>query len=149
MRLRLAVGFAVVGALIVVVFSAPLGSYVSRVERDRLVTALERDAFMLAGHARGTLSGDTITSLEPYVTGFSATSDARVIITDVAGRLVATNDPGETVGTGFMNRPEVAAALAGSPAAGERTSVTLGQVLVYVAVPVFAGDDVVGAVRLS
>jgi len=149
MRLRLAVGFAVVGALIVVVFSVPLGSYVSRVERDRLVTALERDAFMLAGHARGTLSGDTITSLEPYVTEFSATSDARVIITDVAGRLVATNDPGETVGTAFMNRPEVAAALAGSPAAGERTSVTLGQVLVYVAVPVFAGDDVVGAVRLS
>ena len=149
MRLRLAVGFAVVGALIVVVFSVPLGSYVSRVERDRLVTALERDAFMLAGHARGTLAGDTITSLEPWVEEFSGAGDARVIITDAQGRLVATNDPAESVGTTFANRPEVAAALAGEPGSGERASVTLGQVLVYVAVPVSVGDEVVGVVRLS
>ncbi|MFM2047264.1 MAG: hypothetical protein RL383_1341 [Actinomycetota bacterium] len=149
MRLRLALGFTVVGALIVIVFSVPLASYVSRVERDRLVTALERDAFILAGHAASSLAGDTITSLDPYVAEFDAASDARAVVTDADGRLIATNDPGETVGTNFVNRPEVAAALEGSPAEGERESVTLGEVLVYVAVPVLSGDTVVGSVRLS
>ena len=149
MRLRLALGFTVVGALIVIVFSVPLASYVSRAERDRLVTALERDAFILAGHAASSLAGDTITSLDPYVAEFDAKSDARAVVTDVDGRLIATNDPAETVGTNFANRPEVAAALGGSPASGERASVTLGEVLVYVAVPVQSGDRVVGSVRLS
>lgn len=149
MRLRLAAGFTVVAALIIVVFSVPLGSFVSRVERERLVTALERDAFMLAGHASETMTGSTITSLQPYIDDLGLRSDARVVVTDAAGRLVATNDPAETLGTDYSNRPEVTSALRGDPASGERRSVTLGQVLVYVAVPVIDGESVAGAVRLS
>src|SRR6185436_1640822 len=50
-------------------------------------------------------------------------------------------------GDDFSNRPEIAAALTGQPAAGERDS-SVGP-LVYVAVPVISGGTTVGAVRIT
>jgi signal transduction histidine kinase len=53
------------------------------------------------------------------------------------------------VGDSYANRPEIAAALAGRFQSGERQSRTLGEALVYVALPVRSGDAVLGAVRLA
>lgn len=152
MRARLIGGFLGVSLLILTVFSAPMVAFVSRVERDRLVTELERDAFILAGHAKETLAtseGAVLTSIEPYVSAYDAVSDARVVVTNSSGRAIASNDPTVVVGESFANRPEIMTALSGQPATGERSSVTLGGTLVFVAVPVLSGDDVLGAVRLS
>lgn len=152
MRLRLVAGFVGVATLILVIFSLPMVSFVTRVERERLVTALERDAFILAGHARETLGDDTgesLQSLQPYIDAYDAVSQARVVVTDRNGRLIGTNDVTAVIGTDFSNRPEITKALTGVPATGERTSTSLGGVLVFVAVPVLNGESVIGAVRLS
>ena len=152
MKIRLVGALVTVAALILVVFSIPLASFVASVERDRLVTALERDAFILAGHAKETLNtteGAVLPSLQPYVDEYSTISDARVVVTNSAGQVVASNDATIVIGTSFANRPEVSGALAGIPSVGERDSVTLGGRLVFVAVPVLLGDEVLGVVRLS
>lgn len=152
MRKRLAISLVAVAAVILLVFSIPLAYFVSSVERDRLVTALERDAFILAGHAKETLNtatGAVLPSLQPYVNQYASGDDPRVIVVNADGLVVATNDRVVELGTSFANRPEVAEALTGVPAVGERDSRTLGEPLVFVAVPVFLGDDVLGAVRLS
>ena len=47
--------FMAVTFLVVVVQDIPLGGYLERVERERIVTALERDAFLLAGRSEDTL----------------------------------------------------------------------------------------------
>jgi signal transduction histidine kinase len=141
-----------VAAVILLVFSVPLASFVGEVERERLVTALERDAFILAGHAKETLNtteGAVLPSLQPYLASYSSVDDPRVIITNSAGRVVAANDRSIVLGTDFSNRPEVTEALTGVPAVGERESRTLGETLVFVAVPVLLGDDVLGVVRIS
>jgi signal transduction histidine kinase len=65
------------------------------------------------------------------------------------GLVVASNDPTLEIGANFANRPEIATALTGVPAVGERSSRTLGQRLVFVAVPVLLGDEVLGVVRFS
>ena len=52
MKIRLIGALVTVAVLILLVFSVPLASFVARVERERLVTALESDAFVLAGHAK-------------------------------------------------------------------------------------------------
>ena len=145
---------ALVGSAVVIllVFSFPLIGFVSRVEKDRLVTALERDAFILAGHAKETLNttaGSVLPSLQPYIDSYSKTSTARVVVTNSLGQVVAANDLTTVIGSDFSNRPEIATSLEGQPAVGERMSVTLGQKLVFVAVPVLQGDAVLGAVRLS
>ncbi|MCE2855155.1 MAG: HAMP domain-containing histidine kinase [Ilumatobacteraceae bacterium] len=152
MRKRLAAAFVGLTLLLLVIQDVPLVSYLARVERDRLTTALERDAFLLAARADATLSplaGTVITSLEPIVNEYKARSKALVVITNEAGLAVASTDPAIAVGENYANRPEIAGALSGVPQVGERDSRTLSQVLVYVAVPVVSGDEVHGVVRLS
>jgi signal transduction histidine kinase len=53
------------------------------------------------------------------------------------------------VGSEYLSRPEIATALTGQIATGERFSTTLKQQLVYVTVPVLHGDHIMGAVRLT
>ena len=152
MRRRLIGALVLVTALVLVVFSVPLASYVARVERDRLTTALERDAFVLAGHAKETLNttaGAVLPSIQPYLDQYSREGTAMVVVTNASGIAVASNDPGAVIGEDYSNRPEVMSALGGLPAVGERESKTLGQRLLYVAVPVLLGEDVLGVVRLS
>lgn len=152
MRARLIAGFAGVAILILTIFSIPMTRFVATVERERMVTELERDAFILAGHAKETLSADTgsqLRSIQPYIDAYDLVSDARIVVTNAEGRVIASSDTSLVVGSDFSNRPEIATALKGSPATGERESSTLGDVLVYVAVPVLSGDDTLGAVRLS
>ena len=152
MKLRLVGGFAGVALLILLIFSVPMARFVSTVEKERLLTALERDAFILAGHAKETLtvtSGMQLRSLQPYIDAYRALDRGHVIVTDSAGRVIASDDPTVVVGTDYTNRPEVSSALAGTPSSGERKSTTLGQNLVYVAVPVLSGDETLGSVRIS
>ena len=152
MRKRLIAALVGVAVVILLVFGVPLTSFVAKVERERLVTAMERDAFILAGHAKETLnttSGSVLPSLQPYLHEHSSTKGTRALVTNSSGLIVASNDSTLVVGADFSNRPEVAEALTGVPAVGERDSRTLGQPLVFVAVPVLLGDDVLGVVRLS
>lgn len=152
MKIRLVGALVTVALLILVVFSIPLASFVATVERERLVTALERDAFMLAGHAKETLNttvGAVLPSLQPFIEEYSIASRARIVVTNAAGLSIASSDPTILIGTDFINRPEVVKALTGVPAVGERKSATLGETLVFVAVPVLLGDSVLGVVRLS
>ena len=152
MKIRLIGALVSVAFLILVVFSIPLASFVATVERERLVTALERDAFMLAGHAKETLNttaGAVLPSLQPFIEEYAIASRARIVVTNAAGLSIASSDPSVLIGTDFTNRPEVVKALTGIPAVGERKSATLGETLVFVAVPVLLGDSVLGVVRLS
>lgn len=152
MKLRLIGALVTVAVLILLVFSVPLATFVARVERERLVTALERDAFILAAHAKETLNttaGAVLPSLQPYVDSYSKSSDARIVVTNSEGLVVSTSDPSIAFGTDFSNRIEVAGALKGLPSVGERDSATLGERLLFVAVPVLLGDTVLGVVRFS
>jgi hypothetical protein len=105
MKKRLIGAFVALVVLILVVFGVPLASFVAEVERERLVTALERDAFILAGHAKETLSTDVATelpSLVPYVEQYSQKEKApRVVVTNADGLAVATNDSTIVLGNDF------------------------------------------------
>jgi signal transduction histidine kinase len=152
MRLRLVAAMVGVVALVFVVFGVPLFRLVEGVERDRYLTSLERDAYALAGHARDTLSPDAgapIPSLEPYLVEHAGRPGVTAVVVNADGRAVAVNDASAVPGDDYGNRPEFADALGGATVTGERTSRTLGDRLVFVAVPVTKGDGVIGAVRIS
>lgn len=152
MRQRLILAFVSFTLVILVVFGLPLRGFVQDVERERLLATLERDAFILAGHAQETLnlaSGESVLSVQPFLEEHDVRTGSRVIITNAAGVVVASNDPSLTIGTEFSNRPEIQRALTGAPAVGERSSRTLGEALVFVAVPVLDSDTVLGVVRFS
>jgi sensor histidine kinase regulating citrate/malate metabolism len=138
-------------AVLLLAHDIPLARHLERVERDRLTTSLERDAFILAGRAEEALQDlafDSDPGIQAIVLRFNAEEDVRVAIVDSNLIGVWGSDP-EDVGEDFSNRPEMNKALTGVPATGERFSNTLGEELFFVAVPVLSGEDVVGVVRLS
>ncbi|MCX2933883.1 ATP-binding protein [Mycobacterium sp. CVI_P3] len=144
--------FAAVTLVVVVVQDIPLGNYLQRVERDRIVTALERDAFLLAGRVEDTL--EAATAPNPQVAAdvhrYRQSSGARVVIVNSAGVAILTSDDDQSAtGSSYRSRPEIATALSGEIATGQRHSVSLDTDLLYVAVPVVSGDRVIGAVRLT
>jgi signal transduction histidine kinase len=150
MRTRLLLVLVGVVALVLAVHDLPLAAHLDRVERDRLVTKLERDAFILAGRLEEGLEDGTAAdqvALQALVTRYGAEEEVRVVVVDADATAVVGTEA--DAGEDFSNRPEIDTALDGRPTTGERESVTLGEGLFFVAVPVLSGDDVVGAVRLS
>ncbi|MDA8437195.1 MAG: ATP-binding protein [Actinomycetales bacterium] len=150
MRWRLAAVLVGFTALVLLVQNIPLASYLRTVERERIVTGLQRDAFTLAGYSVAALAvPDPVPSpnLDERVDAYSASTGARVIVVDPAGIAIASSEGRD--GESYENRPEVTAALGGAAVSGERPSQTLGQGLIYVAVPVRAGSKILGAVRLT
>ena len=152
MRNRLLLVLVGVVALVLAVHDIPLAGHLNRVERDRLVTGLERDAFIIAGRAEEALEDGTAADepgLGVLVSRYAREEDVRVVIVDSDAVGVVGSDP-SVIDEDFSNRPEIQDALVlGQPRTGERFSRTLGEDLFYVAVPVLSGVDRVGAVRLS
>ena len=145
---------ALLGLTLVVLFvhDYPLASYLRTVENDRIITALERDSFVLAGRSEEILEEFTPEQaawLNGVVSQYSQKSGARVIITDSTGLLVSSSDAEDLVGTSYLSRPEITQALAGEVNSGRRFSQTLNQELLYVAVPVLNGEKINGAVRVT
>lgn len=152
MKWRLICAFMAITLLVVLVQDIPLGSYLVRVERDRLATSLERDAFLLSGRAHHLLesSASATGPVAVAVRDYSRASGARVVIVDRSGTAVVTSDDDQSsTGSSYLSRPEISAALAGQITSGQRHSDTLGFDLVYVTVPVLTGERITGAVRLT
>lgn len=152
MRKRLLLAMVGVVALVLAVHDFPLAGYLESVERDRLTTKLERDAFIIAGRAEEALeegTATTDTAVQALVDRYAVEEDVRVVIVDRDATGVAGSDD-VAIGQDFSNRDELTTALvSGNPSTGARYSNTLGEDLFFVAVPVLSGNDVVGAIRLS
>ena len=146
-RLRLLAAFAFVLVLVVVALEVPL-----------LLTVEERIESDVEAHAAGQAqliaasSSDALEnprSLSRIVESASRDLGGRVIVVGRQGRLLA-----DSAGTGLTNepygsRPEIRAALNGETSQGERHSATLGEDLLYTAVPILARGQPVGAVRVT
>ncbi len=138
-------------ATVLLVQNIPLASHLRGVERDRIVTGLQRDAFTIAGQAEDVLGGGDpagLNEVTSVVSEYSTATGARVVVTDAAGIAVVTSD-GTDLGQDYTNRPEIAAALSGEAVAGQRPSDSAGEDLLYVAVPVRSGADILGTVRIT
>lgn len=155
MKWRLMVAFAGLIAMVLLAQDVPLASYLRRVESERLLADLRSDAFLLAGAAEDVLSRETAGSaidLHATVMQYAADEGAYVVVVDANGVLVESSDETDQIGTQFANsnRPELNIALvSGEPSSGSRSSTDAGGDIVYVAVPVRSGTDVVGAVRIT
>lgn len=152
MRLRLVVIFVGITVAVLAAHDIPLALHLRDVERDRLITGLERDAFVIAGRASALLSAGNAAAdpgLQTMVDGYREAEGGRVIVTDRDGFAMVISDAEAAAGRDYSTRPEIADALAGSTSQGERRSDTLDTELLYVAVPVLSGSDVLGAVRLT
>lgn len=139
--------------IVLIVQDIPLYNFMQASQHEQVQTSLQRDAFVIAGRAQSALwtnSAEATTFLNNTSRAYRDAGGARVVVVDRAGRAIVTSDDDQTaLGSDYSTRPEVASALLGTISAGERFSTTLGEDLLYVAVPVLNGADVIGAVRLT
>ena len=154
MKWRLMLAFTGLIAMVLLAQDVPLASYLRRVESERLLAELQSDAFLLAGAAEDVLSSDgagVSIDLHATLVAYAESEGAYVVVVDASGVLVESSDASDEIGTQFANtnRPEFALAFAGEPNSGDRSSIDAGGDLVYVAVPVRSGPNVVGAVRIT
>lgn len=73
----------------------------------------------------------------------------RVLIVDRSGDVVDDSEGSDAVGADYGGRPEIADALSGASVQTRRDSETLGVELLATAVPVLAGGETIGAVRIT
>jgi signal transduction histidine kinase len=152
MRWRLALVLVGFTLMVLLVQNIPLSSYLRTVENERLVAQLQRDAFTLSGYSVAALSvpnpGQT-EDLSAVVAEYAkAPKAARVVVVDRAGTAIASSE--NRVGESYSNRQEITDAIStGKGVSGVRPSETLGEPLLYVAVPVRSGSQILGAVRLT
>ncbi|TPW12488.1 MAG: two-component system sensor kinase [Acidimicrobiaceae bacterium] len=152
MRRRLVLAFVAMTVVVLAAHDVPLAAYLRRVETERLLSGIERDAFIVGGTSEDVLSGEDIgevADLQTTIELYRSREDAGVVVTDAAGIAIAVADGSSEVGENYINRPEIQAALGGAPASGSRYSNTLAASIVYVAVPVLSGADIVGVVRIT
>jgi two-component system, OmpR family, sensor kinase len=145
LRTRLLAAFAYVLVLVIVALEVPLILNVSRRVDAEVKAQAAASAQLVAATASGRL-GDP-GELNDIAEEAARESGGRVIVVDADGRLVA--DSADVRAGSYRDRPEIAAALEGRISQGRRFSDTLGESLLYTAVPVVIGDDVGGAVRVT
>ncbi len=149
MTRRILVSYVLMAVVILSILVLPLGLVFGARERDRLVTAIERDSRVLAAAGDDAFEAGRYDTLPDLVDQYRRQTGGRVVMVDADGRsIVDSGDPGGPT-RDFSTRPEIAAALEGRFTTGERESSTLGESLYYVAVPVVHGSDVLGAVRVT
>lgn len=136
-------------AFVLLILEIPLGVTSARSDERRLVSDLERDAFVLGTFAEDTLEGLAEDDLQTLAEQYQERTGGRVVITDADGVSVADSERPDGPRRDFSTRPEFVSALGGSESSGTRSSETLGERIVFVAVPVASGGEVHGAVRVT
>ena len=152
MTRRLLISYVSLAFVVLAMLEVPLGFVNARNEKERLTSKVERDAVAIASLAESSIEGETpsrMPAIRAFSKRYAADTGARVVITDHSGTALVDTAPPAPGRRSFATRPEVRAALAGDVATGTRSSSTLGYDLLYVAVPVASGGNVLGAVRVT
>jgi signal transduction histidine kinase len=148
LRLRLLGAFAYVLLLILVALEVPLALNLARRIDAEVKNEAAAQAVIVAANASGRMSRRQ--ELIRVARNAGRDLGGRVIVVDQRGRLLADSTvAGRPRPLPYRSRPEIGTALAGGRSQGERHSNTLGQDLLYTAVPVTNNGRVVGAARVT
>jgi signal transduction histidine kinase len=130
----------------------PLGIQYGRSERRDLTGRIEQDSLLMATFAEDSLERGLTNppaGLVRIANRYQHQPGGRVVIVDAQGLSLLDTKPPFPGRRSFATRPEIATALGGHVATGQRHSKTLGTNLIYVAVPVASGGVIRGAVRIT
>jgi signal transduction histidine kinase len=150
LRARLVLSLFYVLLLALVALAIPLALSVERRARSDFEARLGGQAQVIAASlSEALVSPNARRTLAPAVRDYGRELGGRVIVTDESGILVADSTRLAAPPDPYASRPEVARALRGERVRLVRRSEELGTSLLFLAVPVLRGGDIVGVVRVS
>jgi two-component system, OmpR family, phosphate regulon sensor histidine kinase PhoR len=143
-----------IATYVILVFLALLmvGGYLLFVLERAAVNALEqqlRAQGLLLADMTGEYFPDSRSPGHDYISYLAERTQARVTLIDRDGVVLGDSHSSFPDMDNHRNRPEIAQALAGQEGLSTRLSSTTGEEMLYLALPVYEGGGVSGAVRLS
>lgn len=152
MTRRLLLGYLGVTLFVLLSLEVPLGVQNQRTERRDLTAKVSHDAMVLAADAEDAVQAPTrrqVAALASVASGYASRTGGRVVVVDRRGYALIDTSARIRGTESFASRPEIRGALAGRYPRGVRTSNTLHERLLFVAVPIASGGKVHGAVRVT
>ncbi len=149
LRRTLLLAVAYVLLLAVIAFGVPLAiSLRDRVDAEVRGQA-QSQADLLAASAPELLGPANRATLDRLAETSAESVRGRVVVVDASGTLIADSAGNREDGADFSTRPEIDAALGGSPYQETRYSETLSTDILATAVPILHNGVVIGAVRVT
>lgn len=149
MRRRLLLSYLTLTLIVLLLLEVPLGLVYAREQRRRLTALVERDALALAIRAEEGLEANQADVVGRLVDDYQADTGGRVVVVRPDGSVLADSDPLQDGPENFASRPEIREALARKEVTGSRYSHTLGHSILYFAVPIVHGNELLGALRVT
>jgi two-component system phosphate regulon sensor histidine kinase PhoR len=117
---------------------------------DDLRSQLKNEARITAeASLPGFLNPDELSTLDALAKKLGAGIETRVTIIALNGTVLGDSEEDPATMENHANRPEVKDALAAGVGESTRYSTTLGQMMMYVAVPISYQDEILGVARVS
>ena len=146
-RTALAALAGLLAGIVLLAIAAP--GLADRHDAETLQAWLGSEARLAGDLARdGLLTGDP-NVLDPLAHHIATSAGVRVTLIDRTGVVLGESDEDRSTMDNHASRPEVAAALAGNEGTAIRVSATVQRDLLYVAVPVRDGGQVIGVARTA
>ena len=121
MRKRLLVAMVGIALVALLTHDIPLSLHLQDIERDRIITSLQRDAFTLSNQVSPLMDDEAAVrevEIQQVLNGFEVVNEETAIVVDEYGYLMASTATTFTVGSDYASRPEVSAAFLGCPSSG-------------------------------
>jgi two-component system phosphate regulon sensor histidine kinase PhoR len=148
-RARVLLGSIVTILVALGVVAAAVPGIATQHEIDVLGSRLASEAKLTGDLSRDLLVRADVDALDLLAKRVASNAGVRVTFVATDGTVVGESDEDRRTMDNHGTRPEIAPALAGVEGRAVRYSTTVGRDLLYVAVPVRAGDRVVGVTRLA
>jgi two-component system phosphate regulon sensor histidine kinase PhoR len=147
---RITVSFILVTLIIMGILGVYLVNSTRNSQLDNLRSQLENEARITAeASLPGFLSPDEPSDLDALAKKLGTEIETRVTIIALDGTVLGDSEEDPSTMENHANRPEIVDALATGVGESTRYSTTLGQKMMYVAVPISYQDEILGVARVS
>ncbi len=141
--------FLFIGLLFLLLTSWYSYRILKRIYYEKTSVDLKTHALMFSTLITGPLIEKDIARIQFLVSGSARDINERITVITPAGKIVADSEEPSEKMEDHSDRPEFLAAIAGRTGSRVRYSYTLNKDMMYVAVPVKAGADILAVVRTS
>jgi two-component system, OmpR family, phosphate regulon sensor histidine kinase PhoR len=147
---RIAFSFILVVLLGVGILGLRITNMVGESQLDNLRSHLEHQARITAlASLPGFYSGDQRTTLDSLAKSLGNQIDTRITIIAPDGTVLGDSEQDPATMDNHSTRPEISAALASGLGESIRYSLTLGQRMMYIAVPIADQNQIIGIARVA
>jgi two-component system phosphate regulon sensor histidine kinase PhoR len=149
-RWRITISFILVVLIIMGILGAYLVNSTRNSQLDNLRSQLENEARITAeASLPGFLSPDESSDLNALANKLGMEIETRVTIIALNGTVLGDSEEEPSTMENHANRPEIMDALATGVGESTRYSTTLGQMMIYVAIPISYQGEILGVARVS